>query len=344
MVSGSSGQEDNHPAIRDLCSNGTTTLVPGSDLAEADCGRIFVAYRILCFDGGGVRGVYTARLLERLSENVPTTIRNADLLAGTSTGGIIALGLATGLPPAQLVALYRDHAKSIFDRSFTRDLAELYGLEGADFSNRGLKEILTGIFGQHSLAQLTKKVLIPSFQLDNEAKAPDERKWKPKFFHNYSVPDSDGNELAVDVAMRTSAAPIYFPTYQVYIDGGVVANDPSMAALTQALDSGTGAQKLEDVCLFSLGTGTNSAYIPGHDLNWGLARWAKPLVNLLIDGVMGVAEFQCRRILGRRYFRLQPLLPKPFALDDAAAVTDLIEYAEQVNISGAVAWLSEFFS
>jgi uncharacterized protein len=306
--------------------------------------RIVMAYRILCFDGGGVRGVYSARLLERLAEKVPAVISNADLLAGTSTGGIIALGLAAGLAPAQLVALYRDNAKRIFDRSFTRDVAELHGLEGADYSNRSLKEILKGIFAQKSLKQLLKKVLIPSFQLDDQSKVEDQRQWKPKFFHNYPGSDSDGDELAVDVAMRTSAAPIYFPTYQVYIDGGVVANDPSMAALTQALEPDTGKQKLEDIRLFSLGTGTNAVYIPGHDLNWGLAKWAKPLVNLLIDGVMGVAEFQCGRILGRRYFRLQPLLPKPFALDDSAAVADLIEYAEQVNISSAAAWLSEFFA
>ena len=74
-------------------------------------------------------------------------------------------------------------------------------------------------------------VLIPSFQLDNQAPHAGQRQWKPKFFHNYPGPDSDGAELVVDVAMRTSAAPIYFPTYQSYIDGGVVANDPSMAAL-----------------------------------------------------------------------------------------------------------------
>jgi patatin-like phospholipase/acyl hydrolase len=109
----------------------------------AGSGRIFVAYRILCFDGGGVRGVYTARLLERLSERVPSVIGKTDLLAGTSTGGIIALGLPAGLAPAKLVALYRDNAKRIFNRSCTRDLAELHGLEGADYSNRSLKEILT---------------------------------------------------------------------------------------------------------------------------------------------------------------------------------------------------------
>jgi hypothetical protein len=190
---------------------------------------------------------------------------------------------------------------------------------------------------------LTKKVLIPSFQLDNEAKPPDERQWKPKFFHNYPGPDSDGDEAPGDVAMRTSAAPIYFPTYQVYIDGGLVANDPSMAAANPGARSRYRCKSWK-IYTFSLGTGTNSVYIPRRDLNWGLARWAKPLVNLLIDGVMGVAELQCRRLLGRRYFRLQSLLPKPFTLDHAAAVPDLIECAEQVNISNAVAWLSEFFA
>lgn len=141
----------------------------------------------------------------------------------------------------------------------------------------------------------------------------------------------------------TSAAPIYFPTYGAYIDGGVVANDPSMAALTQALEAGTGGQKLEDIRLLSIGTGRNSLYIEGHDLNWGFMRWARPLVSLLIDGAMGVAEFQCAQILGRRYFRLQSVLPRAFHLDDVHAVAELIEHANGVDISDAVAWLRDFF-
>jgi patatin-like phospholipase/acyl hydrolase len=300
-------------------------------------------YRILSFDGGGVRGVYTAVLLDRLSKQIPGLITDADLLAGTSTGGIIALGLASGREPNDLVALYRDNAGKIFDASWRHELADLHGLSGAEYDNTNLANILKGIFGAALLSQLKKKVLVPSFQLDNQDPQAGKRMWKPKFFHNYPGPDSDGNELAIDVALRTSAAPVYFPTYQVYVDGGVVANDPSMAALAQAIDKDTGGQALADLRLFSIGTGTNPTYITGHDLDWGIAQWAKPLVSLMIDGVMGVAEYQCTRLLGKNYFRLEPQLPKPVGMDDAAAVGDLVNQANAVNLSAAVDWLKTVY-
>lgn len=302
-----------------------------------------MAYRILTFDGGGVRGVYTARLLERLSSEVPGFIDKVDLLAGTSTGGIIALGLASSKAPAELVSLYKDNAARIFDSSWLHELADLHGLSGAEYDNTNLTNILKGIFGSTRLEQLGKKVLVPSFQLDNQDPQAGKRRWKPKFFHNYPGPDSDGNELVVDVALRTSAAPVYFPTYQVYIDGGVVANDPSMAAVAQAIDRNTGNQKLEELRLLSIGTGANPTYIAGHDLDWGVAQWAKPLVSLMIDGVMGVSEYQCKRLLDARYFRLEPQLPKPIGMDDTAAVDDLLAYANAINLSAAKAWLTTTF-
>lgn len=303
-----------------------------------------MAYRILTFDGGGVRGVYTAVLLDRLAGALPGLLAATDLFAGTSTGGIIALGLAKGLVPAQLVTLYQTKAKEIFDASWLHDLAELDGLTGAHFDNEKLKGILAEIFSNTRLDQLAKKVLVPSFQLDNRDPQAGKRRWKPKFFHNFAGPDSDGSELALDVALRTSAAPTYFPTYQGYIDGGVVANDPSMAALAQALDHSTGGQRLDNVRLYSLGTGTNPTYIAGRDLDWGVAQWAKPLVSLMIDGVMGVAEYQCRRLLGEgAYRRIEPLLPKPIALDDVDAVTDLVEYAKNVPLEPEIEWLRANF-
>jgi len=194
-----------------------------------------MTYRILAFDGGGVRGVYTAVLLQRLSTEVPGFINSVDLLAGTSTGGIIALGLASGRTPIELVSLYRDNAAKIFDSSWLHQLADLHGVSGAEYDNTNLAQILKELFGSLRLGQLSKKVLVPSFQLDNQEPQAGKRKWKPKFFHNYPGPDSDGSELVVDVALRTSAAPVYFPTYQVYVDGGVAANDPSMAALARSI-------------------------------------------------------------------------------------------------------------
>jgi patatin-like phospholipase/acyl hydrolase len=303
-----------------------------------------MAYRIMTFDGGGVRGVYTAVLLQRLADEVPALLEQTDLLAGTSTGGIIALGLASGRTPADLVDLYQNNAAKIFDTSWLHELADLHGLAGAEYDNSNLAAILKTLFGSMRLDELGKKVLVPSFQLDNQAPQAGRRKWKPKFFHNFSGPDSDGSELVVDVALRTSAAPVYFPTYQVYVDGGVVANDPSMAAVAQAIDNDTGAQKLEDLVLLSLGTGTNPTYIAGHDLDWGVAQWAKPLVSLMIDGVMGVAEYQCRRLLKTRYLRLEPQLPKPIAMDDASEVNYLAQLARAVDLSAAVTWLKSTFA
>src|SRR2546425_6914600 len=105
-------------------------------------------YRILRVDGGGIRGLYAAVLLDRLAREVPTLVNSVDLVAGTSTGGIIALGLAHGLAPADLVALYRDRAKEIFDDSWLDDLKDLGGLTGADYDNDQLKKLLEEVFGK----------------------------------------------------------------------------------------------------------------------------------------------------------------------------------------------------
>lgn len=302
------------------------------------------AYHILSLDGGGIRGLYTAVLLQRLARAVPGFIQGADLLAGTSTGGLIALGLASGLRPADLVRLYRTKAGKIFDDSWLDDLMDLGRLRGAEYDNKNLKDVLQRLLGpRKKLKHLTKRVVIATFDLDNQGESGKVRMWKPKFFHNFPGPDSDGDELVVDVAMRTSAAPTYFPSYQGYVDGGVVANNPSMAALAQAIDADTGGQQLEQVRLFSMGTGLNPTYVEGDRLDWGMAQWVGPLVQLMIDGVMGVADYQCTRLLGKRYHRLAPLLPKPIAMDDWRKTEELVKYAERAAIGRTVRWLKANF-
>src|SRR5262245_47478400 len=90
--------------------------------------RWHMSYLVLTFDGGGIRGVLTARLLERLVADQPDLLEKTQLLAGTSTGGIIALGLAFGLSPARLVTLYRENGSAIFDASWLHQLADLGGI------------------------------------------------------------------------------------------------------------------------------------------------------------------------------------------------------------------------
>jgi patatin-like phospholipase/acyl hydrolase len=306
------------------------------------------AYRILTIDGGGIRGIFAARVLHRLEQSSPGLIARVNLLAGTSTGGIIALGLAGGLSPDDLVRLYRDHAKDVFDDSWLDDLRDIGGVIGADYDNKKLKRVLERQFGTKRLRDLSKRVLVPAFDLDNgddprrDPAAP--RAWKAKFFHNFPGPDSDGAESVVDVALRTSAAPTYFPSYQGYIDGGVVANNPAVAALAQAIHPATGGQKLDDVRLLSIGTGFNPTFIRGTRLDWGYAQWARPLITLMIDGVMGVADYQCKQLLRECYHRIDLRLPRAIPLDDTKNVRELIVLADRLDLTAAKRWVDKFFA
>ncbi len=125
-------------------------------------------YRIVALDGGGIRGVYTAVLLQRLSKEVPGFLDRADLLAGTSTGGILALALAKGMKPDELVALYQDNGGQIFSRSLLREIGDLGDLIGAKYNNANLEKLLRDKFGDMTLdGLLPRNVLIPSFDLDS---------------------------------------------------------------------------------------------------------------------------------------------------------------------------------
>ncbi len=305
-------------------------------------------FRILSFDGGGIRGVLTAVLVNRLLGEYPTLLQDRPdtitMFAGTSTGGILALGMAAGLTPAQIRDLYVTNGKLIFDSSWTRDVVEIGGLSGAKYDNANLKQILRETFGALKLKDLKPRVLIASFSLDNQAPDPSSRTWNPKFFHNFSGTDSDGESLLVDVAMSTSAAPTYFPSYGVYVDGGVIANNPSMAAVVQALDGRNQAGEratLEGIKLLSVGTGASLEYIEGQDHDWGDAQWIKPILNVMMDGGVGVADFECAQLLGNRYCRIEPVFPagKSFPMDDVSKIVDLMDLAQSFDLTGAVAWL-----
>jgi patatin-like phospholipase/acyl hydrolase len=307
-------------------------------------------YRILSFDGGGIRGLVTLAILKRLESQVPNLLQDADLIAGTSTGGIIALGLAAGKSVDDMISLYRDNGAAIFDDSWERNLTDVGGMIGADYDQGHLGTLLTGIFQGMMLKDLQKRVLIPSFDLDNGATNPANRTWHPKFFHNFPGPDSDGDELVVDVALDTSAAPTYFPSHGVFIDGGVVANNPSLAAIAQTQDprNQDPAPNLSDIHVLSIGTGTNLSFINGTNLDWGLAQWAKPLVSLLMDASMGIADFQARQILKATYRRIAPIFPAGtnIKLDEWQRSQDLLNFGNATALADSgtgddvVAWLN----
>jgi uncharacterized protein len=301
-----------------------------------------MAYRILSLDGGGIRGTLTIRLIERLTEKFPAFLENVDLIAGTSTGGILALCLAAGLTPRHVREMYQDLGKRVFyDGPINLAVEKVVK---ADYSNETLREIIKQVVGDITLGELKKKVMVSSFDLDNETIKPgNPRTWKPKFFHNFDPADSDYKEKVVDVATRTSAAPTYFPIYQGYIDGGVVANNPTMCAVAQALEPSTGKQKLADLSVLSIGTGTNPSYLTEKDGSWGLLKWAPHLIGLMMDGSVNLADYQCRQLLGSRYLRINPIMHQPVNLDDVKNVPFLLELADLEPLEAQVRWLKRYY-
>jgi predicted acylesterase/phospholipase RssA len=299
-------------------------------------------YRILSLDGGGIRGLLSIVLLQRLEERVPGWLGRADLLAGTSTGGIIAIGLAGGLALAQLRQLYQAHCGEVFRDTLLDDIRDLGSLIGAEYGLDDLERLLQETVGDARLQDLDRKVLISAFDLDNEAPNPAERAWKAKFFHNFEGTDSDGEQLAYKVALYTSLAPTYFPTADGFVDGGVVANNPAMAALAQTQDLRAIIPlrpRLDEVIMFSLGTGQPAHFIPGDSLDWGYAQWAQQLVPLMLEGGNDLVSYQCRQLLDTRFHRLSPPLGRDLEMDDCGGIGDLIRIGLRADLSATEEWL-----
>jgi patatin-like phospholipase/acyl hydrolase len=305
-----------------------------------------MTYRILSIDGGGIRGVLSITILKRLQEKFPDFLSKIDLFAGTSTGGILALALASGKTPEQALKLYVEKGKDVFMDTPFDDIKDAFGLAGAEYSNAGLRTALVDEFGNDMrLQDLKSRVLISSFDLDNESvNAEIPQTWKPKFFHNFPGEDNDGDQSVVDVALRTAAAPTFFPIYQGYIDGGVVANNPSMCALAQAVDKKTGKQRLSRVVLLSISTGGYPKYLPEMDGDWGLLKWGKNLIDIMMEGSVEVAHYQCSRILGNRYHRIAPRLSRPIGLGNIDEIPALQKAGEDYKLDVAIKFIEKHFS
>jgi patatin-like phospholipase/acyl hydrolase len=305
-------------------------------------------YRILSIDGGGVRGLLVTVLLQQLDERVPGWRSRLDLITGTSTGGIIALGLANGLEPGQLRELYLKETPLIFHDTLWDDIRDLGRVIGAEYDIDPLRRTLDEVFQDTLLEDLNNRVLIPAFDLDDGNVDPRLRSWKPKLFHNYPGPDCDGRRRVVDIALYTSAAPTYFPSIDGYVDGGVAIINPSMAALAQTQDARceiADRPAIDEVSLLSIGTGQVLSWIAGDRHNWGYLQWVRPLIRLMSDAVSGISHYQASKILGDNYHRLDYTFgpDEGVAMDEWQANDRLVHIAENEmveELEKAAEWLT----
>jgi len=294
-------------------------------------------YRILALDGGGIRGLITVVMMQNMAKEagMANWLDKVDLVAGTSTGGILALAIAKGVDLNLVRRLYETKGKDVFDDSFLDNVLDLATVIGAEYSNKKLAVEIKKVVGDTvTLGQLKRHVLVTTFDLDNKDPDPTKRTWKPKIFHNVPGQDNDASVPAYKAALYTSAAPTFFPVVDGYVDGGVYANNPSMCAIAQSQDTrNTFRPKMDDLVVLSLGTGTSLTYIKGENLNWGYAQWVKPLISLMMDGVNGIAHYQCKQLMGPRYNRLAPVFPPgvSMGLDDVERAPEMVKFANDLR-------------
>jgi patatin-like phospholipase/acyl hydrolase len=202
-----------------------------------------MTYRILSLDGGGIRGLITIILLQRLNQETSLAgwLDQVDLVAGTSTGGLLALAIAKGVDLQVLRDLYETKGKDVFDDSWLDDLRDLATIIGAEYNNKKLTRELKAIFGSTTLGELRHNLIVTTFDLDNEATDPQKRSWKPKIFHNLPGNDNDNNFLAYKVGLYTSAAPTYFPE----MDISMVAYSPIIPVCAHWPKHRTNATKIK---------------------------------------------------------------------------------------------------
>ncbi len=308
-----------------------------------------MTYRILSLDGGAAdqAGAFLS-LVERRAEGLSQSlIGSADLFTGTSTGGVAALLFAFyDDPVVALEALLRFH-----DEVCTQEMPGssplgfaglLAGFNPAHDQSR-MRAFCASVFGEGMpLSALRRNVLVWTFQLDGDPSLP-VRKWHPRAFGNFAG-DLSGNELIMDVVLRTMGMPIEYPVHQSvtrtgpgFVDGAIATNNPAALTVANAL----GHHTLEELQVLSIGRPRNLAgkanfldiaSDPDGSANWGYRQWLLDMNNplLLIDMFLQagaeVATYQCRKLLGSRFHRVEPDIPNTAAWDspDMAEIVDLV--------------------
>jgi predicted acylesterase/phospholipase RssA len=297
-------------------------------------------YRVLALDGGGIRGMIPAQVLKEIETHMGRAISEMfDLIAGTSTGGILALGLTKpdeqGKPAftaGDMCDLYLNEGTTIFPHSIFQEVRTLHGLADARYPAEPIERILAQRFGDTMLSRALTEVVIPSYDLSAPA---------PYFFkREYALNETeDWDTRMALVARATSAAPTYFDPAIVpspdghgqhaLVDGGTFANNPTLCGYADALRL---KEENPRVVVVSIGTGLppqtpGSGPIPieaGKAGDFGLVKWARPILEVVLDGVPKAVEYQMGVIHeanpeGLGYYRLQSDLPTAsHALDDAS--------------------------
>ena len=282
-------------------------------------------YRVLSLDGGGIKGTYTAAVLENLERLSGKRVsEHFDLIAGTSTGGIIAIAIGLGVPLPQILNLYVEQGQEIFPvptPGLRGKLASLWRhARRPKHSQEVLAEALEHVIGGRKFGESANRLVIPAYN----AVSGDIQLFKTAHTPAYLM---DCQRPATQVALATSAAPTFFSAYHdgrggVYLDGGVWANCPAVIAVTEA--TAILGWPVEQIDVLSIGTTSAPFDIKHKKRRAGLLGWNIGVVDLLQQaqgsGMLGIAK----ALTGKKLIRIDTVArPGRFSLDNASEVSDL---------------------
>lgn len=272
-------------------------------------------FRILSIDGGGIRGIIPGKILAAVEKHLQKATDDPDLriadcfdmIAGTSTGGILSCIYLADDPSnpgrprftaEEAVGLYLDRGDEVFDLSLWRRILTLGQLRDEKYSADGIEEALDDYFGETRLRDLLKPTLITAYDMRNR---------HAHFFRQHRAHEERMDFLVKDVARATSAAPTYFEPARVksmsgvpftLIDGGLFANNPAMCAYAEARRREEFRNPTaKDMVILSLGTGeVKKRYFYKDYKDAGLLEWVTPLLDIMMGGVAETTDYQMQKM------------------------------------------------
>lgn len=256
-------------------------------------------FNILALTGGGYRGLYTAHVLAELERVAGRPLGQCfDLIAGTSIGGILALALAFQIPMAVVADEFQQRAPTIFRRR-----GMLAGWMRAKYSQAGLRQAIEAIFPSDATLEMAQHaVIVPALNLTHG---------EPQVFktRHHDTYHRDYRYRVIDIALATSAAPVFFPIAeldnQLFADGGLFANAPDLAAVHEAEKFLAAASAT--IRMLSIGT-TSSKYAIGHDRSrdFGAIQWMRGirLLDMILSAQRQMSVQIVRHRLAERYIEI----------------------------------------
>ncbi|MCA1030243.1 patatin-like phospholipase family protein [Bacillus timonensis] len=287
--------------------------------------------KMLCIDGGGIRGIFAVSILQELENELNIQIKDHfDVIAGTSTGSIIAASIVLNKKMDVVHDSYTEYGEKIFFRQAK------VGIMKSVYSDRYLRHFIRKAFGEYTLGDITHPLLIPTVDVS---------KGKPYVYRsNYDVSSKEELDVKLwDAVLSSCSAPVYFPPNilggkKLSIDGGLWANNPSLVCLTEGIHHFK--KDISEMKILSIGTGEQKIdFSITENNNWGVKEWlpfnfktmkvTPKLIDLALHLSSESVSYHCKLLLKEHYLRINKNLGEEIPFDEVGSMEVLSQLGKQ---------------